>query len=385
MIDCTRLLCGKVSASEGLRYGGYMPPSSRDTKPVVVWNVTGRCNLYCIHCYANATNREPTGELTTEEAKAFIDDLAKMRVPVLLFSGGEPLMRKDLFELGEYATRRGIRAIISTNGTLITPEVAGKIKGSGFKYVGVSLDGIGQTNDKFRGKKGAFDEAIQGIRNCRMAGIKTGLRFTITKHNYRDIPEIFRLLVEEGIKRCCFYHLVYSGRGAGLAEQDLSHQETRQVMDLIFEKTRELYEAGYDMEILTVDNHADGPYLYLKVLRENSELAGEVLELLKLNGGNASGTRLAAVDNLGYVHADQFWHHYSFGNVKERKFSEIWMDTSDPLMRGLKDKKSMVKGRCRLCRYLDICGGGFRVRAEAIYGDIWAEDPACYLTDEEIS
>ncbi|MEE8168804.1 MAG: radical SAM protein [Candidatus Hydrothermarchaeales archaeon] len=391
MIGCTKLLCGTVAPGDALRYGrdsSKMPHEllqfSKDKKPIVVWNTTRRCNLRCRHCYAGAEDKQFEGELTTEEGIALIDDLVEFKAPVLLFSGGEPLIRGDLLKLGRYAADKGIRTVISTNGTLITPEKAVEISKAGFSYVGVSLDGTEVTNDRFRGHKGAFENALQGMQNCSAAGVRVGLRFTINRHNYRDIPAIFDLIEEGGIKRACFYHLVYSGRAREMKDEDINHNETRDVVNFIFHKTREFYEKGLDIEILTVDNHTDGVYLYLKLKEEEPERAEQVLQMLRWNGGNNSGIAIADVDNLGYVHPDQFWWHYSFGNVRERKFSEIWMDTSDPLMAGLKDRKPLLKGRCSACKYLDICNGNFRVRAEAVYNDIWAPDPACYLTDEAI-
>jgi radical SAM protein with 4Fe4S-binding SPASM domain len=262
--------------------------------------------------------------------------------------------------------------------------VAKKLNEIGFSEVGISLDGIGTNNDRFRGSKGAYETALQGIRNCVALGQRVSLRFTITHSNYQDIPAIFELAEREKIDRLCFYHLAYVGRGDTTQVEDVTHEETRTVVDLIFEKTLDLHRRGLNKEVLTVDNHADGVYLYAQVKREQPERAAEVLELLRRNGGNNSGVRIGAVDNLGNVHADQFWWHYSFGNVRQRKFGDIWLDTSDPLMRGLKNRKALLKGRCARCQHLDLCGGNLRVRAEAVYGDIWAEDPACYLTDEEI-
>lgn len=393
MIGISKLYCGTVEPSDALRYGRHSSklPShllqfSSDKRPVVVWNVTRRCNLRCVHCYAHAQGMSSVeNELSTEEGKKFLDDLADFQVPVMLFSGGEPLVRKDLPELAEYAVKKGMRAVISTNGTLINSSTARILKEIGLSYVGISLDGMEAVNDRFRGVKGAFKAAINGIRNCQEAGIKVGLRFTINKFNVDEIPSIFDLLEEMNIPRVCFYHLVYAGRGSGLVKDDLSHEETRRSVDLIMERTRLLHEKGIEKEVLTVDNHADGPYLYMKLLRENPERAKEVLELLKMNEGNNSGRGIGCVSWDGKVHADQFWRHYSFGNIRNRPFSEIWTDVSEPLMGKLKEKKLHVKDRCARCRWLDICGGNFRVRAEAVYGDVWAPDPACYLTDEEIA
>ncbi len=392
MIGISKLYCGTVEPSDALRYGrrskelpSHLLQFSADKKPVVVWNVTRACNLKCVHCYARAQEAGAQKELSHEEGLALIDDLARFGVPVLLFSGGEPLVRPDLMELARYAVKKGLRAVISTNGTLITREKAAQLKEIGLSYVGISLDGMEEVNDRFRGKKGAFSEALEGIRNCMAVGLKVGLRFTMNRMNVKEIPRIFDFLEQEGIPRICFYHLVYSGRGSNLVEEDLSHEETRAAVDLIIDRTKDLHDRGKAVEVLTVDNHADGPYLYLRMKREGNSRAGEVLELLKMNEGNNSGRGIGCVSWDGSVHADQFWRHYSFGNVRERPFSEIWQDLSDPLMAKLKEKKRHVKGRCATCRWLDICGGNFRVRAEAVTGDVWAPDPACYLTDDEIS
>ncbi len=392
MIGISKLYCGTVEPSDALRYGRHSSklPShllqfSADKRPVVVWNITRRCNLKCIHCYAHARAREFENELTTAEGKRLLDDLAAFGVPVVLFSGGEPLVRKDLPELAAHAVERGMRAVISTNGTLITPQKARILKEIGLSYVGISLDGMQAVNDRFRGVRGAFDAAMEGIENCKAAGIKVGLRFTINKFNLAEIPKMFGLLEERDIPRACFYHLVYAGRGSELVKEDASHEETRRAVDLIMDLTRKLHDKGMPKEILTVDNHADGPYVYLRLLREDPRRAAEVLELLQMNEGNSSGRGIGCVSWDGEVYADQFWRHYSFGNVRRRPFSEIWTDLSEPLMGKLKEKKKYVKGRCARCRWLDICGGNFRVRAEAVTGDLWAPDPACYLTDEEIS
>jgi Fe-coproporphyrin III synthase len=391
MIGISKLYCGTVEASDPLRYGrhsGRLPSHllqfSEDKKPVVVWNVGRRCNLKCAHCYSHSFNRAYSGELSTEDGRALIADLARFGSPVILFSGGEPLLRKDLPDLGLSATAQGMRAVISTNGTLITRRVAGELKRMGLSYVGVSLDGIRETNDRFRGMEGAFDAALAGIRHCQDAGIKVGLRFTINRRNTADVPQIFDLIEVENIPRICFYHLVYTGRGSELIREDLNHGETRRVVDLIIDRTRDLHRRGKPVEVLTVDNHADGPYLYLRMKREGSSRADEVLDLLRMNGGNSSGVGIGCVSWDGAVHADQFWRHYSFGNVRQRPFSQIWGDTTDPVMAKLKEKKKHVRGKCASCRWLDICSGNFRVRAEALSGDLWAPDPACYLTDEEI-
>jgi len=335
MIGISKLYCGTVEPSDALRYErnsaklpSHLLQFSEDKKPVVVWNMGRRCNLRCVHCYSHSKDMEYEGELTTNEGRALIDDLAGFGAPVMLFSGGEPTLRPDLFELAKHAVARGMRAVISTNGTLIDDAMAEKFREIGLSYVGVSLDGLRETNDRFRGVNGAFDAALAGIAACKRQGIKVGLRFTINKRNAGDIPGIFDLLEEQDIPRICFYHLVYAGRGTKLIEEDLTHEETRKTVDLIIDRTADLHRRGIDKEVLTVDNHADGPYLYLRMLREKNPRAGQVMKLLEMNGGNSSGVGIGCVSWDGSVYADKFWRHYSFGNVKERPFSEIWTDPS---------------------------------------------------------
>lgn len=391
MIGISKLYCGQAEPSDALRYGrhsGKLPSHllqfSADKKPVIVWNMTRRCNLKCVHCYARAVDVHGKDEIDTASAKRMIDDLAAYGVPVMLFSGGEPLVREDLVELAAYAVEKGMRAVISINGTLITPQKAAELKKVGLSYVGISLDGLEEAHDRFRGKKGSFAKALEGVENCQAEGLKVGLRFTINKRNAGEIPGIFNILRDMEITRACFYHLVYSGRGSELIREDLDHQATRDVVDLIIDETRKCFDAGKPKEILTVDNHADGPYLWMRLARENPERAEKVFELLQFNEGNNSGRGIGCISWDGKVHADQFWREHVFGNVLERPFSQIWDDPDIELLAMLKNKKAHVGGRCAKCRYLPICGGNFRARAEAYYGDIWSEDPACYLTDEEI-
>jgi 12,18-didecarboxysiroheme deacetylase len=381
MISISKLYCGAVEALDHIRYG---KTSFKDKRPVVVWNVTKACNLKCIHCYAKADNKRAPDELTTEEGYKLLEDLAQFGSPVILFSGGEPLVRPDILDLINRAVKLGLRTVISTNGVLIDDSLAKELKKLGVSYVGISLDGWKEVHDKFRGVKGAFEKVISAVLACKKENLKVGLRFTMSKLNAKEIPKIFDLVEELEIPRICFYHLVYSGRGSKLIEQDLSHKETRYWVDYIINRTKELHDKNLKVEVLTVDNHADGPYLYLRMKKEGHPKAEEVYELLKINGGNNSGVGIGCVSWDGFVYADQFWRSYTFGNVRERPFSEIWMDTSNPLMAKLKEKKKYVKGRCAKCKFLDLCAGNFRARAEAVTGDIWAPDPACYLTDEEI-
>jgi radical SAM protein with 4Fe4S-binding SPASM domain len=404
MIDITKLFTGIDTTGDPLRYGyktgphhgrphatetqeHNVPKSATERRPVVVWNITRRCNLHCIHCYTDSHDEQYPGELTLEEAKRMIDDLAEFGIPALLLSGGEPLIRPDFFQIAEYARSKGLRLTISTNGTLITPEKAQRIKETGFSYVGISFDGLGEINDQFRGKKGAFAAALTGLRNCQAVSQKVGLRFTLTRRNYEALHDIFDFIEKEDIPRACFYHLVYSGRGSYLSKDDLTHEETRKALDIILERTRDFAKRGLHKDILTVDNHVDGAYLYLKLKDLDKDCAEKALSHLKWNGGgaNSSGVGIGQIDMFGNVHPDQFWQDLALGNVKERKFSEIWQDTSNPIFAGLKNRLPLLKGKCANCHWKDICGGSFRVRAWRIYQDPWAPDPSCYLTDVEIN
>lgn len=390
MISVTKLLFSRNYDGDDLRYRPGAAQMKHGTSeghgPVVAWNVTRTCNLKCRHCYMDADAEKHDNELTTEEAKRFIDDLADFHVPALLFSGGEPLVRKDLFELAAYAKEKGVRPTLSTNGTLITREVAKKLKDIGVAYVGISLDGLKDVNDMFRGKEGAYEAAMQGIRNCVAVGQRVGLRFTINEHNAKELDNIFDFIEREEINRVCFYHLVYSGRGEKMVKEDVSPEESRAAIDTILRRTRDFEERGLEKEILTVDNHCDGVYMYLKAKEAGDEkLAAQIWSYISMNGGNRSGIAFGEVDPEGNVHPDQFTQHHTFGNVRERKFSEIWQDVeSNPILAGLKDRKGLLKGRCAKCRFLSACNGNFRTRAEARTGDYWESDPACYLTDEEI-
>ncbi|MBE0534727.1 MAG: radical SAM protein [Phycisphaerae bacterium] len=395
MINISKLYCGEVTPGDWLRYGmkgagerpgEVVPRKASERRPIVVWNITRNCNLKCVHCYNDSGVGKLCNDATTEEAKAVLDDLAAFGVPSVLFSGGEPLMRHDLFELIARAGGKGLRTVISTNGTLIDKKAAATIKERGVSYVGISLDGIGEINDRFRGVGGAFEKAVAGIRNCQDAGVRIGLRLTLTKRNVEDLAALFDFFEANNIERACFYHLVPSGRGGDISNEDLTHSQSRQAIEMIMARTKAFTAAGKKTDILTVDNHVDGVYLYLKLLQEDPVKAENVWKLLTWNGGglNSSGVGIGCIDFNGKVHADQFWGHYDLGDIHEKPFSEIWSDSDEPLLKGLRDRRAYVKGRCRLCRFFDACGGALRVRADLHFNDPWAPDPACYLTDEEI-
>jgi len=359
-------------------------PPRRPSGPVVIWNLIRRCNLTCKHCYSTSANRDFAGELATDEVFQVMDDLKAYGVPVLILSGGEPLMRPDILQIAARAKEQGFYVGLSSNGTLIDEATAEAIAETNFNYVGISLDGLGATHDRFRRLDGAFDQALAGVRRCMALGVKVGLRFTLTQDNAGELPELLQLMDDEGIDKFYLSHLNYAGRGGRNRRDDAVHQTARWGMDRLIEACWAHLERGDPKEFVTGNNDADGVYLLHWVARHFPDRLEHIHTLLRRWGGNSSGINIANIDNLGNVHPDTFWWHYTLGNVRERPFSAIWEDTSDPVLAGLRQRPRPLKGRCGACAHADICAGNTRVRAHRMSGDLWAEDPGCYLSDDEI-
>ncbi len=360
-------------------------PKRNPPGPVVIWNLIRRCNLTCKHCYSISADTNFPGELSYEQVCTVMDDLRDFRVPVLILSGGEPLLRPDIYDIAKRAKAQGFYVGLSSNGTLIDEKNIDKIAECDFNYVGVSLDGLGATHDKFRRLDGAFEASLKGIRLCRDLGLKIGVRFTMTQDNAHDLPGLLKLVEDEGIDRFYFSHLNYAGRGNKNRKDDAQHKLTRWAMDLLFDTCWDYQQRGLEKEFTTGNNDADGVYFLHWVRSRFPDKAAHVEAKLRQWGGNSSGINVANIDNLGNVHPDTMWWHHTLGNVKDRPFSQIWPDTSDALMAGLKRYPRAVEGRCATCAYLPICNGNTRVRAQQLTGNPWAEDPGCYLSDEEIS
>jgi heme d1 biosynthesis radical SAM protein NirJ len=360
------------------------PRPRKPAGPVVIWNLVRRCNLTCKHCYSISADIDFPGELSTHEVFRVMDDLRAFQVPVLILSGGEPLLRPDIFDISQRAREMGFYVGLSTNGTLIDRSNIGRIAAVGYDYVGISIDGIRETHDHFRRKAGAYDASMRAIALCRDAGIKVGMRFTPTQDNAYELPLLLRVMEQEGVDKFYVSHLNYAGRGNRNRRSDVVHQTTRWVMDLLFDTCWSDVQSGRRREFVTGNNDADGVYLLHWVKKNLPERYDYLRRRLVQWGGNASGVHIANIDNLGNVHPDTFWWNYTLGNVKQRSFSEIWADTRDPLMAGLKSAPRPLRGRCRVCSYRDVCGGNTRVRAFQLTGDPWWEDPACYLSDAEL-
>ena len=353
-------------------------------KPVVIWNLTRRCNLQCRHCYTVSADREFPGELSHDQAMTVLEDLGAFGIPALILSGGEPLMRRDLFEIAERARRMKLYLALSTNGTVIEGETAARVADIGFDYVGISIDGIGATNDWFRCREGAFERALAGIRACKARGVKVGLRFTITEQNADQLPDLLNLTEAEGVDKFYLSHLVYAGRGDKHRGEDTSLPHTRAAMNLLIDRAWKAADHGRPLDIVTGNNDADAVY-FLRWAEERftREQVAHLRTHLEAWGGNSSGVGVANIDPQGQVHPDTYWSDYTIGSVKERPFSELWTG-DDRMLAQLRRRPRPLKGRCGACGYQSVCGGNTRIRALQLTGDPWAEDPACYLDDEEI-
>lgn len=378
MINISKLYCGLAGVSDSLRY-----PEHRTIKPIVVFNCTPRCNLRCVHCYSSSDVACSAPQLSTSQAKSLIDQIADFGCPVLLFSGGEPLLRKDLFELMAYAGQHNLRTVLSTNGTRITESVAKRLAELGLSYAGISLDGPQDVHDRFRKVDGTFIDTLNGISNCRRAGIRTGLRFTMTRGNIAHIKTIFDIAAAAGIGRICFYHLIRTGRAEALADSVPSPHQTRQALDTIIACTADRVRQGVVEEVLTVGNHADGPYLLLKMHAENHPHYQTAFDLLTRAGGNRIGQNIAAVNWDGQVFCDQFWRNYSLGSILDTPFADIWQNHADPVLHILRSKRQYKDPQCVRCQWFDLCLGNFRsLSGRADIAD-WQNEPACYLSENE--
>ncbi len=385
MINISKLYCSQAGQSDELRYSAV-----DSSGPVAVFNCTKRCNLRCMHCYSGSSDVRTGGELTTTEAKKLLAGLANVKAPVVLFSGGEPLLREDLFELLSEAKKAGLRTVLSTNGTQINSDMAKKLAENKVSYIGISIDGDKDFHDSFRQSKGCFGAALDGIKNCSQAGIRTGLRFTITKENAKYVPFIFELATKEGIRRICFYHLIRTGRATNLYGEVPETIQSRQVVDTIIERTSEYVGKGLLDEVLTVGNHCDGPYLLLRMQREaekskeKNEKFEKACELLRINGGNRIGEKIICISWDGNVYPDQFWRNYSVGSVREKSFPEIWNNKDEPVLNMLRNKNKFADKKCKSCRWFELCKGNYRFLGGDPDEKNWCLEPDCYLADDEI-
>ena len=350
--------------------------------PVIVWNVCRHCNMSCPHCYAAAAYRPSKEDLTTAEARALLEDLAACDVRVVILSGGEPMLRPDLCELAAYASSLGIAPQLSTNGVYVDEEAAERLARAGVRYVGISIDGVPRFNDCYRGMEGGYAAALRGLGFAKAAGMRTGLRMTLTRRNRDQIATLLDVAVAAEVDRFYVSHLLYSGRGRKMVSEDLSRAEARLALEALFAAAEDLLDRGNPTRIVTGSNDSDGPLL----LRWAEQRYGEsqaklVLDLLRERGGNSAGEKILNVDHRGHVHPDQFWRAETLGCVRRDSFAAI---LAHPMRERLRDRAKHLEGRCGACAYREICRGSHRERAIVAGEGLWGSDPACVMEDAEI-
>ncbi len=347
---------------------------------IAIWNFTNRCNLACRHCYSYA---DPNSEdfLSTEFILDSIPELLKAGIRFVIFSGGEPLIRRDIFTIAEAMRKAGIVTYLSTNGLYVSEKNAGRIIET-FNYIGISIDGIEEVHDAFRGLEGAYRRSLDAIALIQKHGGNAGIRFTVTKETQENLYDIFDLAERIGVDKIYISHLVYSGRGLENLAIDITPEERRRYVEFIIDKAFEYYESGRKIDVVTGNMEMDAILFLQKFSRRHPELRDEMLRRLRAWGGNSAGRKLVNIDWKGNVKPDPFFP-FVLGNMTEKPFSEIWLDESNEMLHRLREHPRSLGGKCGECGVIDICNGGSRSRAWAISGDLWAEDPSCYLNEAE--
>ena len=346
---------------------------------IAIWNFTNRCNLSCLHCYSKSTLDE-VDTLTTEQIKKTMHELKDNGIKFLIFSGGEPLTRKDLFEIADYAKSIGIITYLSSNGLYFKESNIKQIVET-FNYVGVSIDGDEETHDYFRGLKGAFHETLKAVLLANSTGAKVGIRFTVTKDTINSLEYIFDLAEKHNIPKIYISHLVYSGRGLDNLKMDLSKEERRKAVNFILDKAFEYHKDGRDIEIVTGNMEQDAVLFLNRFSKEFPDKAKAMHSRLVKWGGNSAGRKLLNINSEGDVKPDPFFP-LTIGNIIKQNFGDVWQ--GGELLDELRiHPRTQISGICSTCKQIDICNGGSRSRAYAITGDLWSEDPSCYLSEEE--
>ncbi len=348
---------------------------------IMIWNFTNRCNLLCHHCYSKADANEKD-TLSFEEIKQTISKLKKSGVNFVIFSGGEPLLRPDIFNIAQCMKDNEIMTYLSTNGMYIKENNVNKIIDT-FNYIGISIDGIEEVHDYFRGQKGAYKKSIDAIKLIQKHGGNAGIRFTITKETQDSFYKMFDLCEELNVNKLYISHLVYSGRGEDNLSIDISKEQRREYVNFIIDKAFEYYEKNSNIDIVTGNMEMDAILLLNRFKKEYPQKVEALKKRLKDWGGNSAGNRLGNMDWAGNVKPDPFFP-FTIGNYLQTSFDKIWTSKKNELLNKLRQSPREIKGKCSLCEYIDICNGGSRSRAYAITGDLWEEDPSCYLTDDEI-
>jgi len=356
-------------------------PSRSLDGAIAIWNFTNRCNLNCLHCYSKST----LDEIDTLTTKTILDTLPKLKengIKFIIFSGGEPLVRKDIFDIANSAKELGIITYLSSNGLYITNLNAKKILET-FDYVGISIDGDEKTHDYFRGLKGSFKKSMQAIDLLNSFNSKkVGIRFTLTKDTLKDLEFIFELAQKHNIPKVYISHLVYSGRGLDNLKMDLTKEQRVKAVKYIIQKAFEFYDNNINIEIVTGNMEMDAILFLEEFSKRYPNLKEELKKRLISWGGNSAARKLLNIDSKGNVKPDPFFP-YTIGNILEQDFSKIWNAKSE-LLTKLRTHPRDIEGKCKNCRFINICNGGSRSRAWAIYDNLWAQDPSCYLDENFI-
>jgi len=344
---------------------------------IAIWNFTNRCNLSCLHCYSKA-ELDSVDTLSTEKIMETLPKLKANGVKFLIFSGGEPLTRHDIYDIAGRCKELGIVTYLSTNGLYVKKSNAEKILDT-FNYIGISIDGSEKVHDAFRGLKGSFIASMKAVDLLNSYGrTKVGIRFTITKDTYDDLAFIFDLAEKHNIPKVYISHLVYSGRGLDNLDMDLSKEQRVTAVNYILDKAFEYHESKLDIEIVTGNMEMDAILFYDRFIQKYPEHADDMKKRLITWGGNSAGRKLLNIDAEGNVKPDPFFPSI-IGNIFREDFTDIWTNKPIELLKKLRIHPRELGGKCEKCNYLEICNGGSRSRAYAIYGDMWAEDPSCYL------
>lgn len=333
---------------------------------LIAWELTAGCNLNCVHCRGASTSSVPEGELTTEEAKNFIDEVVELGKPIIILSGGEPLTRHDVFEIARYGTDAGLRVVLATNGTLLTPEVVKKLRDAGVQRLSISLDGAtAKTHDEFRGMPGAFDRTLAGIEVLRKADFPFQINTTISKRNLEEIPKTFELAKELGAVAYHVFFLVPTGRG----------EESDEVSPADYER---LLHWFYDMQKESeIQLKATCAPHYFRIMRQRAKKEGIEISV-KTHGyeamtkGCLGGTGFCFVSSVGQVYPCGYLPVLA-GNIREQPFKDVWENSE--VFRKLRDPEEL-KGKCGICEYKKVCAG-CRARAYAATGDYLEEEPYC--------
>ncbi|MFW6117560.1 MAG: radical SAM protein [Thermoproteota archaeon] len=371
------------SVVRGFIHFGVTKPLSIYSPLLVVWNFTYKCNLNCKHCYIDA-GTDSRQELTTPEALAVVDQLAEAGVTSLAFSGGEPLMRKDFFEVARHAVDRGLYVSLATNGTLLDKRTVKRLKEIGIHYVEVSIDSIHpEVHDQFRGKPGAFHKSLSGLKNCAEEDMITCLAVTASKKNLEDLPDLLELGMDIPVARFTLFNFVPVGRGKENVSLDPSSEEREELMKVLLNKILE----DPDIAILTTI-----PQLARVALQYQGEQDHIIMPLAHMQSTGISRSAVALADFIGGCGAGRFYCAISpegylqpcvflpinVGDLKLDNFEEIWLKSN--LFNLLRDR-STLKGPCGECDFKYVCGG-CRARAFAYHNDILASDPGCILVSQ---